>query len=165
MHALTFCTPELSHHAAAWSAACRAAGLIPVVDYVASRGSWQENTNMKPSVILDHESLFPLVFADVDTLIRPGLPLPELSFDVGLLDDPNHPGRLSSSLLWLGKGSRPFLDYWARLCAGHPTRLDRPLMVQAYLRTKQEVVFHDLSDILSGHWEPEGHKNSHPSTP
>lgn len=164
-HALTFCTPELSHHAAAWAAACRAAGLKPVVDYVASRGSWQSNTNMKAAVILDHAHLFPLLYLDVDSLVLPSLPPPAATFDVGLADDPARPGQLSSALLWCGPGSRPFLDYWSRLCACHPTRLDRPLMVQAFLRTKQQVDFHDLSAEFAGHWIPDGLKAAPLPTP
>jgi hypothetical protein len=115
-------------------------------------------------VILDNAHLLPLVYIDIDTLVLPSLPKADTLFDVGLLDDPLNPSRPASALVWCHDGSVPFLKYWSRLCNCHPTRTDHPLMIQAYLRTKQEVRFKDLSAQMAGHWVANGLREPSPTS-
>lgn len=116
-----------------------------VGEVVDDRGSWAENTKIKPAVLRNVLGEFrQAVWIDADCVIDPPEQFPQKRFDVGYIQNvhPRHSCRISGGFILFRStpGAFKFLDEWERECEHH--RKDHSALVKTIASFR-----HDCADV------------------
>ena len=120
---------------------------------VADRGSWEENTKIKPAAILKgFEKSDVVLWVDADCSVDPPAELPQGEWDVCFTKNihPTHRIKTSAGFILLRNTprTRQFLAEWDRL--NITAKKDHPAMMQALKSMSGNLLVGDMTSWLKG---------------
>jgi len=168
--AVTFATPEFEAVALRWKQMVMDLGGSPVIVRRESAGNWEDNTGLKPAAIMDAMGVASeapwVLFTDADAEILSVPAVPDLKWDIGLVDNPNphHKNRVTAAAMFVRntQAAQKFLWAWAQRCAAQGG-IDHPKLTRTIEKVPEGVglrrterwvrwVANGLSEVKPG-WE------------